>query len=64
MLGPIPTGGVGIEIRTANKNVYVHFHNDRRVEIDVEQNEHFSEIETTLDQFEEESGNYFEMFLA
>lgn len=64
IMGPIPSGGVGLELETSVRTVYVNFYNDKNIEIDIDTNGEFAEIETTLDQFEEELGNHFKTFLA
>jgi len=64
VLGPIPTGGVGIELSRNGHGLFVSLHNDKRVEIDTEVDSHFSEEETTLTQFEEDFIPYFRKFAA
>ncbi len=60
VMGPIPSGGVGIEFHTENKNVYVSFYNDRQVDVSIEQNDNFIEHEVSLEQFGEEIGLFLE----
>lgn len=64
VLGPIPSGGVGVELTTERNALYIHIHNDQRVEIDIENDGHFREEETTIGQFEEDFGTYFLAFSA
>lgn len=58
VMGPIPTGGVSLEF-TTNKAVYIHFHNSGMVEIDLEEEGRFTEYEVSVDQFEE---NFAEVY--
>ncbi|MFQ1931017.1 Panacea domain-containing protein [Aeromonas veronii] len=60
VMGPIPSGGVGIEFHSENKNVYVSFYNDRQVDVSIEQNDNFTEHEVSLEQFGEEMGLFLE----
>lgn len=60
ILGPIPSGGVGLEIITTVKSVYLHIHNDKSVEIAFEIDGFFKEAEMTLEQFGDELGTYLE----
>lgn len=64
VLGPIPTGGVGVELSNGDSGLYVFLHNDRHVEIDTERNGEFASEEITLDQFREDFVSYFQRFLA
>jgi hypothetical protein len=60
VMGPIPTGGVSLEF-TAQKAVYIHFHNRGIVEMELEQNGLFTEYEVALDQFEENFAEVYRM---
>ena len=58
LMGPIPTGGVGIEIFFEDKNLYLHFHNSKTVEVSIENNDLFDESDTTIELFDEEIGQF------
>jgi uncharacterized phage-associated protein len=60
IMGPIPTGGVTLELTSRNA-MYLHFHNSGRVEMEVEENGHFTEYEVSLDQFEENFAEVYRM---
>ncbi|MEZ8370213.1 Panacea domain-containing protein [Vibrio splendidus] len=60
VMGPIPSGGVGIELHSENKNVYVSFYNDKQVDVSVEENDSFTEHEVSLEQFGEEISLFLE----
>lgn len=60
LMGPIPTGGVGIELHLQSKNLYLHFHNNKEVEVSIEVDGAFKEYETSLDEFNEEIGLFLE----
>jgi uncharacterized phage-associated protein len=60
VMGPIPTGGVSLEI-TFKGTMYLHFHNSSLVEMEFEENGHFSEHENSLDQFEENFADVYRM---
>ncbi|MBL0664782.1 Panacea domain-containing protein [Aeromonas caviae] len=60
VMGPIPSGGVGIEFHSENKNVYVSFYNNGQVDVSIEQNDDFIEHEVSLEQFGEEVGFFLE----
>lgn len=60
LLGPIPTGGVGIELHLEDKNLYLHFHNNDQVEVSLEANDKFDEYDISLDEFSEEIGVFLE----
>jgi len=54
IMGPIPTGGVGIELHLSEKNIYLHFHNNNHIiEVSIESNGVFDEYEIPLDQLSE-----------
>lgn len=60
VMGPIPSGGVGVEFHSENKNVYVSFYNDKQVDVSIEENDNFIEHEVSLEQFGEEIGLFLE----
>lgn len=60
IMGPIPTGGVGIELYLSDINLYVHFHNNKQIEISIETNGEFMEYDIALDAFSEEIGLFLE----
>ena len=60
VMGPIPTGGVSLEFMS-EKSIYLHFHNTGIVEMEVEENGHFTDSEVPLDQFEENFAEVYRM---
>lgn len=60
IMGPIPAGGVSIELTSTNA-MYLHFHNSGLVEMEFEENGHFTEYEVSLDQFEENFAEVYRM---
>lgn len=54
IMGPIPSGGIGIEFHSTNKNIYFQLHNDGLTEISVENDGEFNEIETQISEFKDE----------
>jgi uncharacterized phage-associated protein len=60
VMGPIPSGGVSLEL-VANNSLYLHFHNDERVEVEIERNGEFKDSETSIEQFEEDFSNFYEV---
>ncbi|RJG36725.1 Panacea domain-containing protein [Motilimonas pumila] len=60
LLGPIPTGGVGIELHLEDKNIYLHFHNNSQVEVSIEVADSFNEYDISLEEFSEEVGMFLE----
>lgn len=60
LMGPIPTGGVGIELYLENKNLYLHFHNNEMVEVSIESNEKFDEYDISIGEFSEEISVFLE----
>jgi len=63
VMGPIPSGGVGIDLIKLNKSMYIHFHNSGSVDVAKESNGHFEEEETNLDLFGEEQMDYLKGFV-
>lgn len=53
LLGPIPTGGVGVELHFEKTNIYIHFHNNEQLEVSIEANNNFDEYEISLHEFGE-----------
>ncbi|SIS44551.1 Panacea domain-containing protein [Neptunomonas antarctica] len=60
LLGPIPTGGVGIELHLENKNIYLHFHNESLVEVSIEVGDNFEEYDIVLEDFNKDIGVFLE----
>lgn len=60
LLGPIPTGGIGIELYLKHKNIYLHFHNKSLVEVSIEVTDSFDEYDISLEDFSEEIGVFLE----
>jgi uncharacterized phage-associated protein len=60
VMGPIPTGGVSLEFCTMH-STYLHFNNTKNVEIEIEKDGHFSDQEISLDQFEENFAEFYEI---
>lgn len=56
VMGPIPSGGVGIEFYWSKNNLYLSFHNDETVDITIESGGEFKEYDLTLQEFSEEIG--------
>lgn len=63
VMGPIPSGGVSLEI-TASFVLYLHFHNNEQVEIEVDRDGNFTDSTVSIDQFEENRSAYYEAVLA
>lgn len=62
VLGPIPSGGVGIELTTNLDGLYIQLYNDQKIEVDLEKNGYFTSKEITKNEFEEELETYFRPF--
>ena len=59
ILGPLPAGGVSVELSTSKSTLYVNFWNDGKVEVDVEsENGEFNSQEITVAEFEEDFSAY------
>ena len=58
IMGPSPTGGVGLEF-TAEKIIYLNFHNTGVVDMELEEGGHFTDYEVSLDQFQK---NFAEVY--
>ena len=58
IMGPIPTGGVGIEIQLRSKNLFLDFHNSQQLEISIETAGKFEEYELTQSVFSEDIGTF------
>jgi uncharacterized phage-associated protein len=54
LLGPIPSGGVGIEFHFENKGLYLHYHNNLQVEVSIEDDGSFDDYDVSLDGLNEE----------
>jgi uncharacterized phage-associated protein len=59
ILGPIPSGGVGLEFRNSRVGLYVHMHNSGMVEVDVERDGHYESAEISFPEFEEDFAVYY-----
>jgi len=60
VMGPIPTGGVGLEF-IGKKVLHLNLYNTDVVEIEIEEDGHFTEYEVSLDQFEENFAEVYRM---
>jgi uncharacterized phage-associated protein len=63
IMGPIPSGGVSLEI-TASFALYLHFHNNGEVEIEMDKDDHFTDYVVSIDQFEENRSAYYGAVLS
>jgi len=59
ILGPVPSGGVGLEFKSTKSALYVQLHNSGLVEVDVEKNGKFDGIEISVPEFEEDLTPYY-----
>jgi uncharacterized phage-associated protein len=65
VLGPLPAGGVSIELSTNRTTLYVNLWNTERVEIDVENEDgEFASEEVTFAEFEEDFSAYYRKLVA
>lgn len=64
VLGPIPTGGVGLEFKGEQVALYVHIHNGGMVEIDTEREGNFDSTEISFPEFEEDFATYYRVLNA
>ncbi|MGL1892166.1 MAG: DUF4065 domain-containing protein [Spirochaetaceae bacterium] len=60
VIGPIPSGGIGIELLNKSKNLYLQLHNNKTVEVELELDGNFTEFETDIDQFKDAISVYLE----
>ncbi|TDR05598.1 Panacea domain-containing protein [Marinomonas communis] len=60
IMGPVPSGGVGVELHSPSKNIYINFYNDALVDVSIETSDEFTEHELNLDLFNEEMGLFLE----
>lgn len=63
IMGPIPSGGVSIEINSTIA-LYLHFHNGGRVEVETETQGNFTDFEISSGQFEENFSHFYRMVHA
>jgi uncharacterized phage-associated protein len=63
LLGPIPSGGVGLEFKNTKVSLYLHLHNDDLVEFDVEKEGHFESQEFSFTEFDEDFTPYYKVLV-
>jgi len=64
IIGPIPSGGVGIEfISPLNNKFFVNIYNNKYIEIDIENNEHFTEYELNNKEIKEKFEELYKEFV-
>lgn len=63
VMGPIPRGGVSIEFHTKSAT-YFHFYNTALIEVELELNGEFSDREFSMEEFEENFSDFYEMVMA
>jgi len=56
VMGPIPVGGITIELSFSNRNSYMVLFNDETVEVSIERDRYFDEQEFTLSDFNDDIG--------
>ncbi|EZP41427.1 Panacea domain-containing protein [Janthinobacterium lividum] len=63
ILGPMPSGGVGLEFKNSKVALYLHLHNEGLVEIDVDTNGNFDSKEISFPEFEEDFTPYYKVLV-
>ena len=64
VIGPIPSGGIGIEFISAlNNKFFVNIYNNNYIEIDIENNEYFTEYELNNTEIKEKFEELYKEFV-